>query len=148
MEPSFIFFPSSRNKMVISPQIVQKPCSDCPIKAFVFIFSSICSEEQYFCAQHWWGWLLKKVGALLHEQIFFSLNMCVQPADRHNLLRPETIESLFYMYRFTKDSKYRDWGWDILQSFNNYTRVSENYKKLWSFFFFFFLCLKKTTYIY
>ncbi len=52
--------------------------------------------------------------------------MCVQPADRHNLLRPETVESLFYMYRFTKDSKYRDWGWDILQSFNKYTRVSEN----------------------
>uniref|UniRef100_A0A673IXD6 alpha-1,2-Mannosidase n=1 Tax=Sinocyclocheilus rhinocerous TaxID=307959 RepID=A0A673IXD6_9TELE len=47
----------------------------------------------------------------------------VKPADRHNLLRPETIESLFYMYRFTKDSKYRDWGWDILQSFNKYTRV-------------------------
>uniref|UniRef100_A0A8C1H5U6 alpha-1,2-Mannosidase n=1 Tax=Cyprinus carpio carpio TaxID=630221 RepID=A0A8C1H5U6_CYPCA len=47
----------------------------------------------------------------------------VKPADRHNLLRPETVESLFYMYRFTKDSKYRDWGWDILQSFNKYTRV-------------------------
>ncbi|XP_059398370.1 endoplasmic reticulum mannosyl-oligosaccharide 1,2-alpha-mannosidase-like [Carassius carassius] len=47
----------------------------------------------------------------------------VKPADRHNLLRPETVESLFYMYRFTKDSKYRDWGWDIMQSFNKYTRV-------------------------
>lgn len=47
----------------------------------------------------------------------------LQPADRHNLLRPETVESLFYMYRFTKDTKYRDWGWDILQSFNNYTKV-------------------------
>uniref|UniRef100_A0A8C2GPH5 alpha-1,2-Mannosidase n=1 Tax=Cyprinus carpio TaxID=7962 RepID=A0A8C2GPH5_CYPCA len=64
----------------------------------------------------------------------------VKPADRHNLLRPETVESLFYMYRFTKDSKYRDWGWDILQSFNKYTRVSKNYKIFWStcdFFFFF-----------
>ncbi|XP_066502351.1 endoplasmic reticulum mannosyl-oligosaccharide 1,2-alpha-mannosidase [Hoplias malabaricus] len=47
----------------------------------------------------------------------------VKPADRHNLLRPETVESLFYMYRFTQDSKYRDWGWEILQSFNKYTRV-------------------------
>ncbi|KAM4634018.1 endoplasmic reticulum mannosyl-oligosaccharide 1,2-alpha-mannosidase [Polymixia lowei] len=47
-----------------------------------------------------------------------------KPADRHNLLRPETVESLFYMYRFTKDTKYRDWGWDILQSFNKYTKVS------------------------
>ncbi|XP_077088848.1 endoplasmic reticulum mannosyl-oligosaccharide 1,2-alpha-mannosidase isoform X1 [Siphateles boraxobius] len=47
----------------------------------------------------------------------------VKPADRHNLLRPETVESLFYMYRFTNDSKYRDWGWDILQNFNKHTRV-------------------------
>ncbi|KAM9793477.1 endoplasmic reticulum mannosyl-oligosaccharide 1,2-alpha-mannosidase isoform 1-T2 [Syngnathus typhle] len=49
----------------------------------------------------------------------------VKPADRHNLLRPETVESLFYMYRFTKDPKYRDWGWEILQSFNKYTKVSD-----------------------
>ncbi|KAG8010865.1 Endoplasmic reticulum mannosyl-oligosaccharide 1 [Nibea albiflora] len=52
-----------------------------------------------------------------------SRDVNIKPADRHNLLRPETVESLFYMYRFTKDNKYRDWGWDILQSFNNYTKV-------------------------
>ena len=27
---------------------------------------------------------------------------------RHNLLRPETVESLFLMWRFTKDPKYRE----------------------------------------
>uniref|UniRef100_A0A8C2F0B4 alpha-1,2-Mannosidase n=1 Tax=Cyprinus carpio TaxID=7962 RepID=A0A8C2F0B4_CYPCA len=47
----------------------------------------------------------------------------VKIADRHNLLRPETVESLFYMYRFTKDKKYQQWGWEILQNFNKYTRV-------------------------
>ncbi|XP_051267985.1 endoplasmic reticulum mannosyl-oligosaccharide 1,2-alpha-mannosidase isoform X2 [Dicentrarchus labrax] len=65
------------------------------------------------------------------EIVHFSLqasdgrDVVVKPADRHNLLRPETVESLFYMYRFTKETKYRDWGWDILQSFNNYTKVSD-----------------------
>ncbi|KAJ8413840.1 hypothetical protein AAFF_G00064380 [Aldrovandia affinis] len=47
----------------------------------------------------------------------------VKLADRHNLLRPETVESLFYLYRFTQDKKYQDWGWEIFQSFNKYTRV-------------------------
>ncbi len=42
----------------------------------------------------------------------------MQPLDRHNLLRPETVESLFYLYRFTKDEKYRDWGWNIFQVHN------------------------------
>ncbi|XP_072244684.1 mannosidase, alpha, class 1B, member 1b isoform X2 [Leuresthes tenuis] len=48
----------------------------------------------------------------------------VKLADRHNLLRPETVESLFYLYRFTKDHKYQDWGWEILQNFNKHTKVS------------------------
>ncbi|XP_069915555.1 endoplasmic reticulum mannosyl-oligosaccharide 1,2-alpha-mannosidase isoform X2 [Oryctolagus cuniculus] len=47
----------------------------------------------------------------------------VKPSDRHNLLRPETVESLFYLYRLTRDPKYQDWGWEILQSFNRHTRV-------------------------
>ncbi|ELK07409.1 Endoplasmic reticulum mannosyl-oligosaccharide 1,2-alpha-mannosidase [Pteropus alecto] len=51
-------------------------------------------------------------------------DVLVKPADRHNLLRPETVESLFYLYRFTGDRKYQDWGWAILQNFNTYTRVS------------------------
>ena len=29
-------------------------------------------------------------------------------------LRPETVESIFYLYRFTKDEKYRQWGWKII----------------------------------
>ncbi|CAN2390284.1 trimming of terminal mannose on B branch [Pristimantis euphronides] len=52
-----------------------------------------------------------------------SKDIDVKAADRHNLLRPETVESLFYLYRFTGDTKYQDWGWEILQSFNKYTRV-------------------------
>ncbi|MXQ97898.1 hypothetical protein E5288_WYG003973 [Bos mutus] len=47
----------------------------------------------------------------------------VKAADRHNLLRPETVESLFYLYRLTGNRKYQDWGWEILHSFNTYTRV-------------------------
>jgi mannosyl-oligosaccharide alpha-1,2-mannosidase len=41
----------------------------------------------------------------------------------HNLLRPETIESLFYMWRFTKDPKYREWGWKMFLGFEKYTKV-------------------------
>ena len=45
------------------------------------------------------------------------LSMCysVQSLDRHNLLRPETVESLFYLYRITKNETYRDWGWNIFE---------------------------------
>lgn len=35
------------------------------------------------------------------------------------------MESLFYLYRLTKDPVYQDWGFQILQNFNKYTKVSK-----------------------
>jgi mannosyl-oligosaccharide alpha-1,2-mannosidase len=52
-------------------------------------------------------------------------DLYVKDADRHNLLRPETIESLYYMYKITGDTKYQDYGWKIFQSFEKYTKVPE-----------------------
>ena len=45
--------------------------------------------------------------------------------DQHNLQRPETVESLFYMYRITGDETYRHWGWEMFKAFINYTAVVE-----------------------
>jgi hypothetical protein len=39
----------------------------------------------------------------------------LQPNDAHYLLRPETIESLWYLYYFTGNKTYQDWGWNIFQ---------------------------------
>ncbi|KAM1107989.1 hypothetical protein EV1_004651 [Malus domestica] len=50
-------------------------------------------------------------------------DIIIKPADRHNLLRPETVESLFVLYRITEDPKYREWGWQIFEAFEKYTRV-------------------------
>lgn len=49
----------------------------------------------------------------------------VHSNDVHNLQRPETVESLFYMWRITGDVKYREWGWDMFRSFANYTAVED-----------------------
>ena len=43
----------------------------------------------------------------------------------HNLLRPEAVESLFYMWRATKDVKYRRMGWSIFQAFALHSRTAE-----------------------
>ncbi|KAI0478725.1 glycoside hydrolase family 47 protein [Xylariaceae sp. FL0804] len=49
----------------------------------------------------------------------------VHSNDVHNLQRPETVESLFYMWRITGDVKYREWGWEMFKSFMNYTTVED-----------------------
>jgi hypothetical protein len=47
----------------------------------------------------------------------------IKPLDAHNLQRPETVESLFIMWRITKDPIYREWGWEIFKAFMNHTTV-------------------------
>ncbi|KAK1980230.1 family 47 glycosyl hydrolase [Colletotrichum cereale] len=49
----------------------------------------------------------------------------IKPLDAHNLQRPETVESLFMMYRITGNTMYREWGWKIFQSFQKHTLVHD-----------------------
>lgn len=55
----------------------------------------------------------------------WSQDFLVKNNDVHNLQRPETVESLFYMWRITGDVIYREWGWEMFKSFMNYTAVEE-----------------------
>mmetsp|Transcript_18905 Transcript_18905/g.31011 ORF Transcript_18905/g.31011 Transcript_18905/m.31011 type:complete len:661 (-) Transcript_18905:94-2076(-) len=48
----------------------------------------------------------------------------------HNLLRPETVESLFVLYRYTHDPKYREWGWEIFQAFEKHSKTEAGYSGL------------------
>ncbi len=36
--------------------------------------------------------------------------------DKYYILRPEVVESYFYLWRNTKEQKYRDWAWDVVES--------------------------------
>lgn len=49
----------------------------------------------------------------------------IKPNDRHNLQRPETVESLFYMWRITGDEKYREWGWEMFTAFVKYSAAED-----------------------
>ncbi|XP_043463104.1 endoplasmic reticulum mannosyl-oligosaccharide 1,2-alpha-mannosidase [Leptopilina heterotoma] len=56
--------------------------------------------------------------------------MYVKSNDAHNLLRPEFIESLYYMWYFTGNKTYQEWGWKIFQAFENYTKVENGYTSI------------------
>ncbi|GIY85248.1 endoplasmic reticulum mannosyl-oligosaccharide 1,2-alpha-mannosidase [Caerostris darwini] len=52
-------------------------------------------------------------------------DIIIKSNDAHNLLRPETVESLWYLYHLTRNETYRDWGWEIFQAFEKYTKVQD-----------------------
>ena len=41
-----------------------------------------------------------------------------------NILRPEAVESICMLHRITNDTLYQDWGWQIFQAFEKYSKVS------------------------
>ncbi|KAL1924216.1 uncharacterized protein VTP21DRAFT_7251 [Calcarisporiella thermophila] len=52
------------------------------------------------------------------------------PDSEGYILRPETIESLFYFYRLTGNPKYQDMGWQIFNSIEKYCKTSSAYSGL------------------
>jgi mannosyl-oligosaccharide alpha-1,2-mannosidase len=44
-----------------------------------------------------------------------------------NILRPETVESLMYLWRVTGDKIYQEWGWNIFQAFEKNSRIESGY---------------------
>lgn len=74
----------------------------------------------------------------------FSWNTTSLPANqtefyKHNgfwisksqyILRPEVIESYYYAYQVTRDSKYQDWAWDAFMAINSTTRVGSGFSDI------------------
>uniref|UniRef100_A0A8C1STS5 alpha-1,2-Mannosidase n=1 Tax=Cyprinus carpio TaxID=7962 RepID=A0A8C1STS5_CYPCA len=50
--------------------------------------------------------------------------VAVRQNEKYYILRPEVIETYWYMWRFTHDPKYRQWGWEAAQAIDKYCRVS------------------------
>lgn len=73
-----------------------------------------------------------KVTGLAPDAFYFDRKSNSISVKNQNFdLRPETIESLFYMWRLTKNQTYRDWGWNIFEAiqkncFTNFTYHSIN----------------------
>ena len=53
----------------------------------------------------------------------FKSDMSINWNAPYNLLRPETIESLWYLYVLTGNTTYQDWGWEIFQAFERNAKV-------------------------
>lgn len=50
--------------------------------------------------------------------------------DRFSILRPETVESYFYLWRITKNEKYREWGWAFFEALQAVAKVQDGYTSI------------------
>lgn len=47
--------------------------------------------------------------------------------EKYYILRPEVVEAYFYLWRLTKDNKYREWAWDVVQAIDKYCRTDNGF---------------------
>lgn len=48
-------------------------------------------------------------------------------SDKYYILRPEILETYFYMWRYTHDPKYREWAWDFVEALEKYCKSEAGY---------------------
>ncbi|KAI6651948.1 hypothetical protein LOD99_4827 [Oopsacas minuta] len=83
-------------------------------------------ELAYTCYQMY----ARTATKLSPEIVYFNLqsgggeDIIIRDLDAHNLLRPETVESLYYLYKVTGDRIYQEWGWEIFNAFEKITRIA------------------------
>mmetsp|Transcript_18688 Transcript_18688/g.46545 ORF Transcript_18688/g.46545 Transcript_18688/m.46545 type:complete len:316 (-) Transcript_18688:1614-2561(-) len=51
-------------------------------------------------------------------------DVLIKDKDAHNLLRPETVESLLVLWRVTGEAEWRDAGWRMWQAWERHARVA------------------------
>ncbi|XP_045619329.1 mannosyl-oligosaccharide 1,2-alpha-mannosidase IA [Procambarus clarkii] len=51
----------------------------------------------------------------------------LKSSEKYYILRPEVIETWFYMWRITKDQKYREWAWEAVLALEKHCRAEAGY---------------------
>lgn len=82
---------------------------------------TIAKEVASFCHQIW----ARMATGIAPEWVSCSgsEDFTPGPGGAHYLLRPETIETYFYMWRLTKDPIYREWAWDAFNAIEKTCKV-------------------------
>ena len=51
----------------------------------------------------------------------------IKSNERYYILRPEVVEAYFYLWRLTKEQKYRDWAWEAAQAIEKHCRTDSGF---------------------
>ncbi|DBB01907.1 TPA: hypothetical protein ACH3X1_000502 [Trebouxia sp. C0004] len=89
-------------------------------------YMTVAKNLTYSC----WQMYEKMPVGLAPEMVWFHPTDDMQAGNNANQLRPEVLESFFYMWRFTGDVMYQRWAWQIFLAFEKYSKVESGYAGL------------------
>lgn len=91
------------------------------------IYLSLAKEVTNTCHESYTRTETKLGPEAFHFERADSEARSLKSNERYYILRPETVESYFYLWRFTKDEKYRDWAWEYVQALEKHCRTPNGY---------------------
>merc|ERR1719193_185785 len=62
-----------------------------------------------------------------HSSSIYSEAIATEYGSRYYALRPEVIETWFYLWRLTKDDIYRQWAWEFVRSLEQFCRTPNGF---------------------
>ncbi|GFZ08182.1 alpha-mannosidase 2 [Actinidia rufa] len=86
-------------------------------------FLSLAEELAWTCYNFYQSTPTKLAG----ENYFFHAGQDLSVGTSWNILRPETVESLFYLWRLTGNKTYQEWGWNIFEAFEKNSHMESGY---------------------
>lgn len=86
-------------------------------------FLSLAQELAWTCYNFYQSTPTKLAG----ENYFFNSGKDMNVGTSWNIMRPETVESLFYLWRLTGNKTYQEWGWNIFEAFEKNSRLESGY---------------------
>jgi len=89
-------------------------------------YVSLAQQLMYTCYQMY----ARQPSGLAPEMVYFRNGEDMVSGAHHNLLRPETVESLMVLFRKTGDPIFREWGWEIFQAFERHCKTNDGYAGL------------------
>lgn len=99
------------------------PNSSMSLLSFAKELTRTC-REMYVTSKTGLGPEKMNFSPLMHEvEPFYGV-------DRSYKLRPEVVESYFYLWRIMHEQKYRNWAWDVVQAIEKYCRTPFGYAGL------------------
>ncbi|URD98577.1 Glycosyl hydrolase family 47 [Musa troglodytarum] len=86
-------------------------------------FSKFLIELAWTCYNFYQSTPTKLAG----QNYYFNGGEDMNVGTSWNILRPETVESLMYLWWFTGNKTYQDWGRNIFQAFEKNCRINSGY---------------------
>ena len=97
-----------------------------PISELTLIWVFIFRLDLYLTLDQMIDFLVKGPESFRFERNDMEA-MALRSQDKYYILRPEVIEAYFYLWRITKEEKYRDWAWDAAMAIEKHCRTEHGY---------------------